>query len=191
MNTKECRIKRDKAHPAFLADQNKTGLVEKAFMPEATTFLQKHFKIVLPTGDCFANYCGADFACWDENDNMCLIDLKVCRYEKGFTVMADTRKKDFFGHWEHVLDQKISDYVLFINATGRFLVDYWTLYDKIYAVPTSKQFFLQNDSFHTAYKAYIHLDKADFNKFIPEKRIKVDKQAADSLLAQLRAQAGV
>lgn len=180
-------MKRNKAHATFVADPNKTGLVEKAFMPEAIAFLQKHFDIVLETGDSQLNYDGADFIVKNEGEGALTVDLKVCRFDSGFEVLTDARKKDYFGQWEHVLRQKNSDYVLFINKTGRFLVDYMTLYDKIDAVPHSEQFFLKKDTCQTAYKAKIHLDKADFKFIKPERRTADDKQAADDLLTKLKA----
>lgn len=165
MNCKQSRDKYKKARYGYnkYSSTSPTNQLEKKFLPIAQEFLEEYFPFVKPAGKKFANFMGIDFACWDEEDDLVNVDMKICLKYCGNRFLMDAVRRDENNEFtEHALDSKISDYILFINQSFIVLASYETVYEKVAAVPEEDYYdFLDLDKTRTVKKCEILLDSKD------------------------------
>lgn len=166
MNITEIRGKYHAAKDAFLRHRytNQTNNIEKEYEEMSMEFLKRYFPEVKKTGNSLTNYLGADFICWDEDENAVLVDQKTCVGLEGMNVLVDAwKKKDKYDKTYPIfaLDNKATEYFLFINKSILALVPFEVIYEKTKQVPKSDCFFMERDIYQTTKKAIITLSPND------------------------------
>ena len=156
MKARDYKNKYNKAHSAYMRykDTNGTNCVEAEYLEEAIRTLQTMFPgfSIITVPDHVLNYLGADFIVTNDKE-MYTVDLKVCQNNTGTYVTSDMWKHDATGNLYPALDDKITDYLLFRNKTGYYLVNP----DKLPLVPQEYCFYLKRDLYRTTLKATINI----------------------------------
>lgn len=156
MKARDYKNKYNKAHPAYMRnkDTNGTNCVEAEYLEEAIRTLQTMFPgfSIITVPDNVLNYLGADFIVTN-GKKMYTVDLKVCQNNTGTYVTSDMWKHDTIGNFYPALDDKITDYLLFRNKTGYYLVNP----DKLPLVPKEYCFYFKKDLGRTTLKATVNI----------------------------------
>lgn len=166
MNITETRGKYALAKDAFLRHRftNGTNAVEKAYENMSIEFLERYFPEVKKGGNKFPNYLGIDFICFDGDEEPVFVDQKTCVGLEGLQVLVDAwKRRDKYDndYSEFVMDNKVTEYFLFINKSIIALVPFEVVYEKTKTVPKNECFFMKKDLYRTALKAVITLDVKD------------------------------